>query len=153
MTRLAALAALALATAACAIPPEPTEAPDLPVAIIETSGGEVRVRVEIAETPEERGRGLMSRDALDEDAGMVFLFQEPSTAPFHMENTRIPLSIAFFDEGGTILRILDMVPCPGPPCPTYDPEVTYRAALEVNRGAFERWGARVGDRIRIERRP
>ncbi|HUG56204.1 MAG TPA: DUF192 domain-containing protein [Candidatus Limnocylindrales bacterium] len=153
LTRAATLAALALVASACAAPPASTATPtDLAVAVIETSAGEIRVRVEIAETPEERGRGLMSRDALDEDAGMVFLFEEPSTAAFHMLNTRIPLSIAFFDEDGTILRILDMVPCPGPaPCPTYDPGITYRAALEVNRGAFERWGVRVGDRIRLER--
>ena len=146
-----AAATLVLVLAAGCVPGSTTTTPDTPMAIIETADGEVRVRVEIAETPATRGRGLMFRDALEGDAGMVFLFEEDSTSAFHMENTRIPLSIAFFAADGTILRILDMVPCPGPPCPIYDPEVTYRGALEANVGAFERWGVLTGDRVRIVR--
>jgi hypothetical protein len=117
-----------------------------PRAVIETKGDEVTVHVEVADTQTERARGLMGRRELPDDAGMVFVF-----SAFWMKDTLIPLSIAFYDESGTILRILDMEPCTRDPCALYDPEASYRGALEVNRGAFERWGVREGDVLRLER--
>ena len=68
-----------------------------------------------------------------------------------MKNTLIPLSIAFYDRRGRIVRILDMTPCRADPCPVYDPRATYRYALEVNRGAFKRWKVHMGDRIVVHR--
>jgi hypothetical protein len=47
------------------------------------------------------------------------------------------------------LRILDMEPCRQDPCPLYDPRATYRGALEVDKGAFQRWGVKVGDTLRV----
>jgi uncharacterized protein len=122
-----------------------------PRAVIETKGDEVTVHVEVADTQAERARGLMGRRELREDAGMVFVFPTDSTSAFWMKDTLIPLSIAFYDERGTIVRILDMEPCTRDPCVLYDPEASYRGALEVNRGAFERWGVREGDVLRLER--
>ncbi|CAN5696010.1 hypothetical protein BH18ACT13_BH18ACT13_20520 [soil metagenome] len=107
--------------------------------------------VELAQTDEQRSRVLMRRTALARNAGMLFLFEEQSRGGFWMKNTRIPLSIAFMDGRGVILRILDMVPCRRDPCPVYDPGVVYRSALEVNRGAFRRWGATRGDRVKLRR--
>jgi uncharacterized membrane protein (UPF0127 family) len=69
-----------------------------------------------------------------------------------MKNTLIPLSIAFWDARGRIVRILDMTPCRADPCRLYDPRVAYAGALEVNRGAFRRWGVERGDRIAVRRR-
>jgi uncharacterized protein len=122
-----------------------------PRAVIETKGDEVTVHVEVADTQAERARGLMGRRDLQEDAGMVFVFPTDSTSAFWMKDTLIPLSIAFYDERGTIVRILEMEPCTRDPCVLYDPEASYRGALEVNRGAFERWGVREGDVLRLER--
>jgi uncharacterized protein len=122
-----------------------------PRAVIETKGDEVTVHVEVADTQAERARGLMGRRELQEDAGMVFVFPTDSTSAFWMKDTLIPLSIAFYDERGTIVRILDMEPCTRDLCVLYDPEASYRGALEVNRGAFERWGVREGDVLRLER--
>jgi uncharacterized protein len=68
-----------------------------------------------------------------------------------MKNTHIPLSIAFADRRGKILKIMNMAPCHADPCPTYDPQVTYRRALEVNQGAFKRWRVRRGDRLSLRR--
>ena len=93
----------------------------------------------------------MFRHDLERIGGMVFLFPEGTEGGFWMKNTFIPLSIAFFDERGRILRILDMEPCPGDPCPVYDPGVPYHGALEVERGMYERWGIERGDRIRVVR--
>jgi uncharacterized membrane protein (UPF0127 family) len=124
---------------------------DQPRAVIATSTGEVAVEVEVADDEAERARGLMERTELEPDAGMVFVFPEDTSGPFWMKNTLIPLSIAFYDQDGRIVRILDMEPCRREPCPLYYPEVAYRGALEVNRGAFARWGVREGDRLRLER--
>jgi uncharacterized membrane protein (UPF0127 family) len=93
----------------------------------------------------------MHRRALAGDSGMLFVFPSPRRGGFWMKNTLIPLSIAFTDRHGVIRKILDMKPCRSDPCPIYDPHVTYRSALEVNRGAFRRWGVEVGDTLRLDR--
>jgi hypothetical protein len=118
---------------------------------IETGEETVRVPVEVAETASQRELGLMHRRELAADAGMVFLFDEDQTSGFWMKNTLIPLSIAFYDAQGRIVRILDMEPCREDPCPSYEPGAAYRGALEVNKGAFRRWGVEAGDRVTLVR--
>ena len=118
-------------------------------ALLDSGTESTLIDVQVAGTPEARTRGLMNRTSLGEDCGMAFLFFEESTGGFWMKNTLIPLSIAFFDEEGTIVRILDMEPCKKDPCPTYDPEASYWGALEVNQGAFEEWDISEGDHITI----
>ena len=122
-----------------------------PRVVVETDSGEVVFEVEVADSPDEREVGLMNRESLPRDAGMIFLFEADSSGGFWMKNTLIPLSIAFADANGTILRILDMEPCEADPCEIYDPGVFYRSALEVNQGAFDRLGVEEGDRLRLER--
>jgi hypothetical protein len=120
-------------------------------AIIDTGSGDVVVHVEIADTSAERARGLMGRSELASDSGMAFLFPQDTRGGFWMKDTLIPLSIAFYDRTGGIVRILDMTPCKQDPCPIYAPGVAYRGALEVPSGAFARWGVREGDVLRVER--
>ena len=127
-----------------------TQAETGPVVLIETPTDAVEVPVEVADSPEEREVGLMNRESLPEDAGMIFLFEEDHVGGFWMKNTLIPLSIAFADAEGTIVSILDMEPCEADPCEIYDPNVPYRSALEVNQGAFEDWGVHVGDALSLE---
>ena len=122
-----------------------------PKAIIATASGDVVVHVEIADSPAERARGLMGRAQLPSDSGMVFVFPQDTRASFWMKDTSIPLSIAFYNRRGRIVRILDMTPCKQEPCRVYAPGVAYRGALEVPRGAFTRWGVREGDVLRVER--
>lgn len=154
MLRPLALAA-AFLLAGCGGDNEPAASPPPPlgpeaVATITTSAGEtVRVDVEIADDDAERVRGLMFRESLPDDAGMIFLFDRPQTRGFWMKNTLIPLSIAYFDGAGEIVRILDMQPCRADPCDVYEPGVAYRGALEVNLGAFRRWGVQAGDQIEL----
>ena len=109
----------------------------------------VELGVEVADDPEERSRGLMGRTSLPEDRGMVFLFENPTTASFWMKDTRIPLSIAFWDEDETIVEILDMEPCEADPCPTYGPGVPYVGAVEVNEGWFARNRVEVGEPVEL----
>jgi uncharacterized membrane protein (UPF0127 family) len=146
--RRAALTVVLLALAACGGGGDHEEGAK---AVIATGSGEVVVDVEVADTDATRQRGLMGRRTLAADAGMVFVFPQTTGGAFWMKDTLIPLSIAFYDEDGTILRILDMEPCRRDPCRLYDPGVAYRGALEVNRGAFDRWGVAEGDRLRLER--
>ena len=120
-------------------------------AVIRTPERSVTVKVELARTPDQLHTGLGGRKTLAPYAGMAFLFGSDIRGQFWMKNTSIPLSIAFWGKGGKILRILDMAPCLADPCRVYDPKVAYRGALEVNRGAFKRWGVRPGAVVTIRR--
>jgi uncharacterized membrane protein (UPF0127 family) len=131
--------------------PSPSVTFDTATALIDTDEGSVLIDVEVAETDRQREVGLMNRESLPKDAGMVFVFFEPESGGFWMKNTLIPLSIAFFDVDGKILEILDMEPCTKDPCEIYDPGVSYMGALEVNQGAFDRWNVEEGDFIQLNR--
>lgn len=116
---------------------------------IEASGGEeARVRVEIADEPEEQARGLMGRTALGEDRGMLFAFGEEEVRSFWMKDTLIPLSIAYMDAEGRIVDIQDIEPLDDEE-PHYVSKEPARYALEVNRGFFDERGVEVGDRAEL----
>jgi uncharacterized protein len=117
--------------------------------VIRTAGGPVELDVELADTAAERATGLMGRESIGPHDGMVFTFGEPTDGTFWMKNTLIPLSIAFWDEDGRIVAIIDMEPCEADPCPTYGPGVPYVGALEVEQGAFEELGVEPGDRVEL----
>jgi uncharacterized membrane protein (UPF0127 family) len=112
--------------------------------VYELSVGDTVLRVEIADTTESRANGLMHREELAGDHGMLFVFPESDYRAFWMRNTLIPLSIAYIDERLTILEIHDMQPLDESPVPSRYPA---QYALEVNQGAFERLGIAPGDRI------
>ena len=120
-------------------------------AVIRTPERSVTVKVELARTPDQLHTGLSGRKTLAAKAGMAFLFGHDVREQFWMKDTSIPLSIAFWGKRGRILRILDMAPCLHDPCRVYDPKVEFRGALEVNRGAFKRWGVRPGAVVTIRR--
>jgi uncharacterized membrane protein (UPF0127 family) len=116
-----------------------------------TRSGAATLDVEIAAEGRARSIGLMGRPRLAADAGMVFLFEGPRTSGFWMKNTLIPLSIAFWDQSGRILRILHMTPCRADPCQLYFPGVSYVGAVETNRGWFAAHGVQRGDRVALSR--
>ncbi|MGH2754453.1 MAG: DUF192 domain-containing protein [Actinomycetota bacterium] len=153
MRKLLVLCMCALVLVACYDNAPKESDAGLPIGRVLLGGGEnpVFVDVEIAETKEQRERGLMGRDSLAEDAGMMFMYFEPVMHGFWMKDTKIPLSVAFIGEEQTILEIIDMDPCTEATCPSYTPTVEYTAALEVNQGAFERWGVEVGDPVTLLR--
>lgn len=127
--------------------PFPTDA----TVVIEAADGDpVTLRVAIADTDEERTRGLMGVEEMPDDVGMVFLHEEPTESDFWMKDTLIPLSLAVWDESMTIRQIVDMEPCDEDPCPIYDITVAWVGALEVNQGVLERAGVAVGDPIRLD---
>ena len=152
---IAALAAVVL-LAACSSPPtsssDGARAPAFGEAtlVIETASGDVRLRVQVADSPEEWTRGLMFVEELPPDEGMVFLHDEPINGMFHMKDTLIPLSLAVWGSNGRIRSMLDMEPCPEEPCRSYDPAAAWVGAVEVNQGFFDRRGVQVGDLVRLE---
>jgi uncharacterized protein len=136
---------LAATLAACGDSnPDPGDPTELEIG---TDGGTVFVEAEVADTDAERAEGLMGRTSLDADAGMVFLWEGPVETTFWMKDTLIPLSIAFWNERGRIVEILDMAPCRQDDCPSYGPDEPFVGALEVNRGFFDDHGVEVGDSV------
>ena len=106
----------------------------------------IPVRVEVADTPALRGKGLMFRESLPPDEGMLFVFDAPEVLSFYMKNTSIPLSIAFIDSSLTIVRIADMAPFDESP---HSSVVPAQYALEMNQGWFRSRGVRPGASVEI----
>jgi uncharacterized protein len=124
--------------------------PNPPAALsIRTAEGTVTLEVEVADTPTERRTGLMGRESVDPYDGMAFVWEELVQATFWMRDTRIPLSIAFWDDQGRIISILDMDPCTADPCPSYGPGEPFVGAVEVGRGTFAMRGVAVGDTVEL----
>lgn len=122
---------------------------DLRTVTIDASGGEeVEVRVEIADSPDEQAKGLMNRERLGEDRGMLFVFPDEQIRSFWMKNTLIPLSIAYIDSEGRIIDLQEMK-ARDDQLPHYVSAEPARYALEVNQGFFEERGVEVGDRAEL----
>ncbi|RJP57493.1 MAG: DUF192 domain-containing protein [Candidatus Auribacter fodinae] len=100
--------------------------------------------VEVADSEEERALGLMYRDKLREDRGMLFVFEEEAYRAFWMKNTKIPLSLAYINEQGVITEIVDMAPFDER---SHKSTKKAKYALEVNQGWFENHNIKVGDSI------
>lgn len=77
------------------------------IAEIRTAGRSIAFSVEIADTPEERARGLMFREVLARDAGMLFVFETEAPRAFWMKNTPLPLDILFFDSRGVMCGLVE----------------------------------------------
>lgn len=156
MLRLAAafVFALSLLPAACADPaPEPADAPP-PMTfretalVIETRSGAHPFTVEVAETPEQRERGLMFRETMAADRGMIFDYHRDVAISMWMKNTILPLDMVFISVDGTVFDVvkgavpysLDIIESGG----------MVRAVLEVNAGIVDRLDIRRGDKVRHE---
>jgi uncharacterized protein len=100
--------------------------------------------VEIAATPQAMARGLMFREHMPGDHGMLFIWPGDQVVAMWMKNTLIPLSVAFIDRDFRILNIADMEPRSLRTHPSHGPA---RYALEVNQGWFGRHGVEAGTRI------
>src|SRR5438067_2713335 len=134
---LAALVAVGLPAAA-----QLAQFPTAPLTIV-TASGPLRFTVEVATTPAQMEQGLMFRQSLAPDAGMIFDYGGPSMASMWMKNTVIPLDMLFVDQQGRIIGIheravpqsLATISTPGPA----------RAVIELNGGTAARLGIRPGD--------
>ena len=113
---------------------------------MQLSAGMHLIQVELAATEEQREQGLMYREKMPLNAGMLFIFGNPATQCMWMKNTPLPLSVAFIDAGGKIINIEDMQPH------TLDSHCSTRAvpvryALEMNLGWFKQRNIKPGMNI------
>ena len=148
-----------LVLAACTQPSAP---PSPTAAATPTATGEVPlprivfpngygVHVELAIDEATRAQGLMYRDRLPENRGMLFVFAEPSVQSFWMKNTLIPLDMIWIDGNRRVVHVKhDVPPCRADPCPGYDPGVPAVYVLEVAGGVARRQGLDVGAQLEFE---
>ena len=135
---LAALPALLLSLA-CAAQTVPQKLPSTRLNV-----GIHNINAELARTPDQRGIGLMFRQAMPPSDGMLFVFDEPNTQCFWMKNTYIPLSTAFLADDGSIVNIADMQPHA---LDSHCSDKPVRYVLEMNQGWFAKRGIKPGAKV------
>jgi len=104
------------------------------------------IEVELAITPEEHMAGLMYRNTLEDNKGMLFVFPDEKRLSFWMKNTYVPLSVAFIDENGRITQIETMKPRS---LDLHDSREKVRYALEMKSNWFEIHNVREGDVVKM----
>ena len=108
--------------------------------------GSRQFTLEIAADDESRMRGLMRRDSMPADHGMIFVFAETKPLSFYMKNTRIPLDIVYIGGDAKVVSIKQMQPYDVSPVPSDAPA---KWAIELNQGTAAAAGVSVGDALQI----
>lgn len=105
------------------------------------------IRAEVAESPDQRSIGLMHRDSMPSNDGMLFVFEQAAVQCFWMKNTRLPLSIAFLADDGEVINIEAMAP---QTLNSHCSKKPVRLALEMNAGWFDKRGIKAGSKLQGE---
>ncbi|HEY3350173.1 MAG TPA: DUF192 domain-containing protein [Thermoanaerobaculia bacterium] len=151
------LAGLLLAAAACAADRGSTSAAPAKTPAPANSGPRVVmpngtvVSVEIATTDAEKAQGLMFRESMPRNAGMVFPFDGLEIRPFWMKNCHFPLDLVYATKDGTVVEVIKALPpCPPDPapCPNTAPKEKSDTVLEVNAGVADATGAVPGAKLK-----
>ena len=117
-----------------------------PVHWVEVEGQKFAVELAIDEPA--RQRGLMHRESLPEQQGMLFVFPDEQPRAFWMKNTLIPLDIIYADREGHVVHVLrDVPPCKSASCPSYPSRAPAKFTLELNAGESERSGIKTGSTL------
>ena len=111
----------------------------------------IKINVEIADDNEERAKGLMFRERLNENKGMLFVFENDAEQTFWMKNTLIPLDMIFIDENLKIVDIKNAQPCQEEPCALYKSSKPAKYVLEVNGDFTSKNIIKIGDKIIINK--
>ena len=115
-----------------------------PLPTVQLNAGMHLIHAEVAADFTTRAAGLMYRESLGPNAGMLFIFEQPAIHCMWMKNTLIPLSVAFMDANGVILNIADMQPQSEQSHCAAQPAIL---ALEMTRGWFAQHGIKPGARL------
>jgi len=141
------LALLALALAGCGSKHDPLE--DLGTRLITLPAG-MQVRAEVLTNPQDMARGMMFRDSLAPDRGMLFVHGHPGNYPYWMYQVRIPLDIIWLDSERRVVEIAaDTPPCKSEPglCPNYGGHFAAQYVLELAGGMAAKYGVKPGERV------
>ena len=102
--------------------------------LINNGKEDIIINVQIADDNEERVQGLMFIEKLDENGGMLFIFEKEDYQAFWMKNTLIPLDMIFINDELQIVDIKNAIPCKQDPCNVYTSNQPARYVLEINEG-------------------
>jgi hypothetical protein len=114
--------------------------------VFKTESGTNTYKVEVADEKEERNLGLMNRESLDENKGMIFIYEEEIKPAFWMKNTLIPLDMIFMDKDFKVVDyFVNVPPCKEDPCAHYIPNNNSQYIVELNAGQVGKMGLQRGD--------
>jgi uncharacterized protein len=136
------------------VSPAPTRADSdlgqqLPITAVTMLGGQ-DIFLEVAVTPEQQALGLMYREALPDDRGMLFPMGRPRPVSFWMKNVPVPLDMVFIYQGTIQAIAAEAAPCATEPCPSYGPgNQPIDQVIELRGGRAAELGLEVGDRVEI----
>lgn len=133
---------------ACSPPTDADTASAAPDTYFPIGIGTKTLQLQLALTPAEHQQGLMFREALPEDHGMLFLFPRPKPQSFWMKNTRLPLDIGYLDAHGRLMEIHKLFPFDESPVSSRSREILI--AIETNRGWYGRNEITPGARLDME---
>lgn len=108
---------------------------------------DIKVEAELANTDATRQRGLMFRESLAENAGMLFAFDYMERQSFWMKNTLIPLDLIWLNERKEIVSVITAPPCKKDPCESYSPMQKAMYVLELNGGFAKKHGLKLGTKL------
>ncbi len=107
--------------------------------------------VEMASSIKDRARGLMFRESLEKNKGMLFLFRKQGEYSFWMKNVLIPLDIIWLNENKEVVHIAENCqPCPELPCQSIKPDKKAKYVLEINGGLVSKIGIKTGDTAELQ---
>jgi len=113
-----------------------------------TFENDLKLNVEVADNDEKRTTGLMFREKLDENSGMLFIFDGESIRNFWMKNTLMPLDMIFLDSNKKIVDIItNAIPCKADPCNFYSSESPSKYVVEVNSGYVKKNNISIGQKV------
>lgn len=121
----------------------------LPIEATVVMGNEV-IELEVTRTPRQQALGLMFRESLPDNRGMLFSFEEPKIARFWMKNVTIHLDMVFLLDGQIQAIVANVPPCTSTPCPVYGPDKLVNQVIELRGGRASELGLQPGDRLNIE---
>lgn len=127
-------------------------AQQLPITATVEMGGET-IHLEVAKTQKQQAIGLMYREKLSPNRGMLFPMDPPRVPRFWMKNVEITLDMIFVREGKVAAIAHQVPPCEADPCPTYSPDVLIDQVIELKGGRAKELGLEIGDSITVQPKP
>jgi hypothetical protein len=107
--------------------------------------------VEVAKSKKEKRTGLMGKETLAENKGMIFLYSKPGIHSFWMKNTLVPLDIIWLDKNQHVIYIKhNAQPCENGDCPSFGPDRPAKYVLEIQGGEAEKIGLEKGDKLHFK---